>query len=54
MCDKKRISDNVRLLYDLCHQRRRYNLQEYKNDEFLLSDKGHYYRCNNEVENHCS
>ncbi|XP_078484088.1 uncharacterized protein LOC100175875 [Ciona intestinalis] len=44
LCGIQRISDNVRLLYDLCHQRRTFNLMFYKNDEFNLSDAGNFYK----------
>ena len=51
MCGKQRIPNNVRMLYDLCHERRRYKLQDYKSDEFLLSTKGHYYLSNVDNDN---
>ena len=44
MCEKQRIPEYVRMLYDLCHHRRLYNLLHYKEDEFEMSEKGHYYR----------
>nr|CAB3249700.1 flavin-containing monooxygenase FMO GS-OX-like 2 [Phallusia mammillata] len=46
LCGEPRIPDNVRLLYDLCHQRRSYNRLLYREDEFALSESGQYY-CTN-------
>ncbi|CAK8689456.1 unnamed protein product [Clavelina lepadiformis] len=40
----ERIPDSVRLLYNLVQERRAYNLQTYKQDEFAMASNGHYYR----------
>uniref|UniRef100_H2ZM14 Uncharacterized protein n=1 Tax=Ciona savignyi TaxID=51511 RepID=H2ZM14_CIOSA len=44
LCGIPRIPSNVSLLYDLCHQRRTFNLMVYKRDEFFLSNQGNFYK----------
>ena len=51
MCGKQRIPDNVRLLYDLTHHRRAFNLQHYKEENYALSLEGNYYKTDSDSTN---